>query len=407
MSDNAKGITTTRKSRLPPRIQELTTPTASMSYLPSTATSTTSPMMTTEILSSEVLNAEKSNLASFLYDCQTIAAASKSDESGKIQKRFADDNEMFSPCLIFFLLRLLPGNSSTNLNNYGKMVKGISATHSSSPDNYHISSTSIAGSSDTTVTSTVSTTSEEITVAPNISSLTEFVNATGILNTTKKAAEEELSFLEELGEAFGDKDHGILYLLLIILFALLILCGISILIYCLWPKTGHYEEHSKTKPSDANSNTVGGKATTKDGTTAKTPTSTESAKKKQQNSSNKDVASSNKQQNSNTSDVSSKKSPVLKKSPPHQKQQNPSKKEAVIQQKPITSHSVSSLSDRSQTNIEVPPPPISPAGITPAPSALSLVENTNMKFNDNKNFEAPPELQPPGINNNNNPLSLY
>uniref|UniRef100_A0A914QT98 Uncharacterized protein n=1 Tax=Panagrolaimus davidi TaxID=227884 RepID=A0A914QT98_9BILA len=406
MSDNAKGRTTTRKSRRSQRTKEiqLTTPTASMSSLPSTTTATTSPMMTTEILLPE-----KSNLASFLFDCQTAAVASKSEESGNIKKRFADDNEMFSPCLILFLLRLLPGNSSTNLNNYGKMVEGISATHISSADYNDISSTSIAGSSDTTVTSTISTTTEETTVAPNITSSTESFNANEILNTTKNAAEEELSFLEKFGEAFGNKNHGILYLLLIILFVLLVLCGISILIYCLWPKTDHYDVHSKTKPSDGNGNTVAGKAAApKDGT----PTSTESAKKKKQNSSNKDAASSNKNSNVNkkTSDVSSKKSPVksiLTKSP-HQKLQNPSKKEAVNQQKPITSHSISSLSDRSQTNIEIPPPPISPAGITPAPSALSLVENTNMKFNDNKNFEAPPELQPPGINNNNNnPLSLY
>uniref|UniRef100_A0A914NYA4 Uncharacterized protein n=1 Tax=Panagrolaimus davidi TaxID=227884 RepID=A0A914NYA4_9BILA len=402
MSDNAKGRTTTRKSRRSPRMKEiqLTTPIASMSSLPSATAATTSPMMTTEILSPE-----KSNVASFLFDCETTAAASKSDESGKIQKRFADDNEMFSPCLLLFLLRLLPGNSSTNLNNYG-----ISAKHISSADYYDISSkSSIVGSSDTTVTST---TTEETTVASNITSSTESFYANEILNATKNVAEEELSFLEEIGKAFGDKDHGILYLLLIILFVLLILCGISILIYCLWPKTDHYEVHSKTKPTDGNSNTVGGKAAApKNGTAAKTPTSTESAKKKKQNSSNKDAASSNKKQNSNvnkkTSDVSSKKSPdksVLRKSP---HQENPSKKEAVNQQKSITSHSISSLSDRTQTNIEVPPPPISPAGITPAPSALSLVENTNMKFNDNKNFEAPRELQPPGNDNNNNPLSLY
>uniref|UniRef100_A0A914Q4J1 Uncharacterized protein n=1 Tax=Panagrolaimus davidi TaxID=227884 RepID=A0A914Q4J1_9BILA len=343
MSDNVKGITTTRKSRRTQRMQEISI--ASMSSLPSTTIATTSPMMTTKILLPEIkvlnhhinLNAEKSNVASFLY----------------------------------------------------------------------------AGSSDTNVTSTVSTTTKEITVAPNISSSEEPFNAAEILNTTKNAGEEELSFLEEIGEAFGDKDHGILYLLLIIFFVLLIFWGISILIYCLWPKTDYYEVHSKTKPFDGNSNTVGGEATTKDGTAAKTPTLTESAKKKKENSSNKGAASSNEKQNSNvnkkTSDFSSKKSPVesiLTKSP-HQKQQNPRKKEAVNQQKPITSHSVSSLSDRSQqTNIEIPPPPISPAGITPASSALSLVEKTNMKFNDNKNFEAPPELQPFGINNNN-PLSLY
>uniref|UniRef100_A0AC35G954 Uncharacterized protein n=1 Tax=Panagrolaimus sp. PS1159 TaxID=55785 RepID=A0AC35G954_9BILA len=118
-----------------------------------------------------------------------------------------------------------------------------------------ISDNAIAGFSDTTVTLTVSVTKEETTVAPNIISSTESFNATVIFNATKNAVEEELSFLEEIGEVFGDKDHGILYLLLIILLGLLILCGISILTYCLWPKTDHSEVHSKTKPSNGNTDT--------------------------------------------------------------------------------------------------------------------------------------------------------
>uniref|UniRef100_A0A914PH79 Clp R domain-containing protein n=1 Tax=Panagrolaimus davidi TaxID=227884 RepID=A0A914PH79_9BILA len=96
MSDNAKGITTTRKSRRTQRMQE--TSTASMSNIPSTTI--TSPMMTKKNLlpKIKVLNAERSNVASFLYDCQTAL------ESGKIKKRFADDIEMFFSMFNFIFI---------------------------------------------------------------------------------------------------------------------------------------------------------------------------------------------------------------------------------------------------------------------------------------------------------------